>query len=155
MHSVFRIGDIRKLDKKSPLYEVDLKLTSDDDQQLRQLTDRIREEVDGTGWYRMGHLLLKIGQFDKAEGLYMALLEQASNDSDKAFIYHHLSWAKNDQGQYTEAASFYEMSLKIKRKTLPEDHSSLGNTYNNIGLVYDNMGDYSKALEFYEKAHKI
>ncbi|CAF1436134.1 unnamed protein product [Rotaria sordida] len=155
MHTVFRIDEVRKLDKKSPFYQVDLKLTSDDDQQLRQLTDRIREEVGGTGWYRLGQLLLKISQFDKAEELYKALLEQVSNDSDKAYIYHQLGWVKDDQGQYKEAASFYEMSLKIKRKTLPEGHPSLAPTYGNIGLVYKNMGDYSKALEFYEKSHQI
>ncbi|CAF1448181.1 unnamed protein product [Rotaria sordida] len=156
MHTVFRIGEIRKIDEQSPLYEVDLKLTSDDDQQLRQLTDCIREESSGsTGWHRLGQLLLKISQFDKAEELYTALLEQASNDSDKAFIYHQLGSVKQDQGQYKETASFYEMSLEIYRRTLPEDHPSLANTYNNIGHMYYNMSDYSKALEFFEKAHKI
>ncbi|CAF4271976.1 unnamed protein product, partial [Rotaria sordida] len=156
MHTVFRIGEVRKLDKESPLYQVDLKLTSDDDQQLRRLTDRIREESSGgTGWYRMGKLLLKISQFDKAEELYTALLEQASNDSDKAHIYHMLGMMKNDKGQYTEAASFYEKSLEIYRRTFSEDDPSLAPTYSNIGLVYNNMGDYSKALEFYKKSNKI
>ncbi|CAF4429227.1 unnamed protein product [Rotaria sp. Silwood2] len=156
MHTVFRIGDVRQIDKENPLYEVDLKLTSDDDEQLRELTARIREEVSGsTGWYRMGKLLLQIGQFNKAEELYMALLQQASDDSDRAYIYHQLGWLKSDQGQYKEAASFYEKSLEIKRKTLPEDHPSLAPTYSNIGQVYNHMGDYSKALEFYEKSHKI
>ncbi|CAF5061563.1 unnamed protein product, partial [Rotaria sp. Silwood1] len=87
MHTVFRIGDVRKIDKKSPLYEVDLKLTADDDQQLRRLTKTIAKEIGGDGWYGMGKLLLKISQFDKAEELYTTLLEQASNDSDKAHIY--------------------------------------------------------------------
>ncbi|CAF4842487.1 unnamed protein product, partial [Rotaria sp. Silwood2] len=58
MHSVFRIGEVRQIDQESPLYEVHLKLTSDDDEQLRQLTDYIRGEVAGSGWYRMGKLLL-------------------------------------------------------------------------------------------------
>ncbi|CAF5048306.1 unnamed protein product, partial [Rotaria sp. Silwood1] len=49
MHTVFRIGDVRKIDKKSSLYEVDLKLTADDDQQLRRLTDRITKEIGGGG----------------------------------------------------------------------------------------------------------
>ncbi|CAF4334087.1 unnamed protein product, partial [Rotaria sordida] len=40
MHTVFRIGEVRKIDKENPLYQVDLKLTSDDDQQLRRLADR-------------------------------------------------------------------------------------------------------------------
>ncbi|CAF2829608.1 unnamed protein product [Rotaria sp. Silwood2] len=156
MHTVFRIGEVRKIDKNNPLYEVDLKLTADDDQQLHQLTDRIRQETSGsTGWYRMGKLLLQIGQFDKAEELYTALLEQAPKDSDKGHIYHMLGMLKHGQGQYKEAASFYEISLKIYRKTLPEDHPSLANIYNNIACTYNNMGDYSKALEFHEKALKI
>ncbi|CAF4577242.1 unnamed protein product [Rotaria sp. Silwood2] len=155
MHTVFRIGDVRQIDKERPLYEVDLKLTSDDDEQLRELTDYIRGEVDDTGWYRMGQLLLKIGQFNKAEELYTALLEQASDDSDRSLIYHQLGWLKDDQGQYTEAASFYEKALEIKEQNSSEDDLDLSASYNNIALVYNNMGDYSKALEFYEKSHKI
>ncbi|CAF4655406.1 unnamed protein product, partial [Rotaria sp. Silwood2] len=54
MHTVFRINDIQKLDGKRPLYQLDLKLTSDDDKQLRQLTDLIRKESPGpTGWTRL------------------------------------------------------------------------------------------------------
>ncbi|CAF1406655.1 unnamed protein product, partial [Rotaria sordida] len=142
--------------RESPLYEVELKLTSDDDQQLRQLTSHMQEESSGsTGWHRMGQLLLKIGQFNKAEELYMALLEQASDDSARAHIYHQLGWVEHDRGQHKEAASFYEISLEIYRKTLPEDHPSLANTYNSIAVVYTDMGDYSKALEFHEKSHQI
>ncbi|CAF2665158.1 unnamed protein product [Rotaria sp. Silwood2] len=156
MNTIFRIGDIRKLDNNRPLYEVELKLTSDDDQKLRQLTDRIHKEVSGsTGWDQLGQLLLKIGQFDKAEELYTALLEQTLNDNEKAHVYHMLGMLKTCQGQYREAASFYEKSLEIYRKTLPEDDPSLATTYNNIGLVYNEMGDRSQALQFYEKAHKI
>ncbi|CAF5024416.1 unnamed protein product, partial [Rotaria sp. Silwood1] len=155
MHTVFRIGEVRKIDNNRALYQVDLQLTSDNDPQLRELTDFIRKEVSSTGWRRMGQLLLKIGQFDKAEELYMTLLEQASDDSDRAHVYHQLGWLKDDQGQYEEAVVFYEQSLKIKRKTLPEDHLSLAPDYSNIGLVYKNMGDYSKALEYYEKDLEI
>ena len=47
MHTVFRIGEIKQMDKNNPLYQVDLKLTSDDDPQLRTLTESIREEAGG------------------------------------------------------------------------------------------------------------
>ncbi|CAF5143138.1 unnamed protein product, partial [Rotaria sp. Silwood1] len=53
MHTVFRIDQVQQLDNNRAVYQVDLKLTSDNDQQLRELTDFIRKEVDGTGWYRM------------------------------------------------------------------------------------------------------
>lgn len=45
MHTVFRIGEITKIDSYSSLYQVELKLTTDDDKQLRTLTYRIAEEV--------------------------------------------------------------------------------------------------------------
>ncbi|CAF3991695.1 unnamed protein product, partial [Adineta steineri] len=54
MHTVFRVGAIKKMDNQNQLYQVELQLTSDDDQQLRLLTDRIREEAGGgTGWQRL------------------------------------------------------------------------------------------------------
>ncbi|CAF4725191.1 unnamed protein product, partial [Rotaria socialis] len=60
------------------------------------------------------------------------LLENSSNDTDRAHIYHQLGILKNDQGQYQAAVTFYEKSLEIKRKALPEDDVSLADTYGNI-----------------------
>jgi hypothetical protein len=48
MHTVFRIGEITKMGEDNPLYQVELKLTADDDEQLRTLTERIREETIGS-----------------------------------------------------------------------------------------------------------
>jgi hypothetical protein len=85
MHTVFRIGDITRIHKNNPLYQVELNLTADDDEQLRTLTERIREETPGkTGWQRLGKLLLKLNQFDKAEEQYKVLLEQTSDEGEKA-----------------------------------------------------------------------
>ncbi|CAF3757612.1 unnamed protein product [Rotaria socialis] len=103
----------------------------------------------------MGKLMLKVGHFNQAQELYNELLENASIDSNRAHIYHQLGWLKDDQDKYPEAAKFYEKCLEIYRKTLPENDVSLAFTYGNIGLVYKNMGEYSKALEFYDKANKI
>ena len=52
MHTVFRIRDIKPLDKNNRLFEVNLELTSDTDDELRMLTDRIREEISSgsNGW---------------------------------------------------------------------------------------------------------
>jgi tetratricopeptide (TPR) repeat protein len=115
MHTVFRIGDIREDGNNNSIYEIDLKLTSDDDPQLHELSDFIRKEITGRRWHRMGQLLLKIGQFDKAEELYLALLEQTPEDSDKALIYNQLGLVKKDQGKYEEAVTFSKESLKIER----------------------------------------
>ncbi|CAF0785215.1 unnamed protein product [Adineta steineri] len=156
MHTVFRVGAIRHMDNNNQLYQVELQLTSDDDQQLRSLTDRIREEVDGaTEWQRLSDLLLKIGQFNKAEELCNVLLEQTSDESEKAYYYHQLGYVKDDQGDYEKAIWYYEQGLEIDQKILPSNHPSLATSYNNIGSVYNEMGQYSKALSYYEKALEI
>jgi tetratricopeptide (TPR) repeat protein len=156
MHTVFRIGEITQIDNNNLLYQVDLKLTADDDQQLRILTERIAEEVVGkTGWERLSQLLLKLSQFDKAEELYNVLLEQTSSEDEKALFYNQLGYVKADQGDYEKAFEYYEKALEIDQKTLPPNHPSLAISYNNIAGVYHNMGEYLKATSFYEKALEI
>ncbi|CAF0818184.1 unnamed protein product [Adineta steineri] len=156
MHTVFRVGAIKQMDNNDRLYQVELQLTADDDEQLGQLTKCISEEANGeTGWERLGNLLLKTSHFDKAEELYKALLEQTSNESNKATYYHQLGAVKHNQGDYQQAIEYYKQGLRIQEKTLPENHPLLATSYNNIGLVYDHMGEYSNALSFYEKAFEI
>ena len=156
MHSVFRISDITQIDKIDPLYQVKLTLTSDDDPKLHLLTERIRKEAeDGTGWKRIGKLLLKISQLDKAEELYTVLLGQTSDEGEKALYYSQLGSVKIHQDDYEKALWYYEKALEIWQKTLPPNHPLLATSYNNIGGVYRYMGKYSKALSFYEKALEI
>ena len=47
MHTVFRIGDIKQIDHNNSLYQVELKLTADNDKQFRALTKRVRQETGG------------------------------------------------------------------------------------------------------------
>ncbi|CAF1431081.1 unnamed protein product [Adineta steineri] len=153
MHTVFRIGAIKQMDNNDRLYEVELQLTADDDEQLRQVTKCINKEVaNGTGWNRLGNLLVKTSHFHKAEELYEVLLGQSSSESDKALYYNNLATVKNHQGNYEQAIEYYEKALEIQEKTLPANHSDLATSYNNIGNVYEKMGEYSKTLLFYEKA---
>jgi tetratricopeptide (TPR) repeat protein len=156
MHTVFRVGEVTKMNNNNSLYQVNLTLTADDDQELRILTDRIREEVKGeTGWKRLGQLLLKLKYFNRAEELYTVLLEQTSDEGDKASYYHQLGHVKEDQGDYEKAIEYYEKAHEIKKKTLPSDHPTLATFYSSIAAVYQQMGEYSKAAPFYEKALEI
>ena len=156
MHSVFRIGEVKQLNGNPRLWQVELTLTSDNDPQLKQLTEKIQEETQGaTGWLRLGQLLIKMAQFDKAEELYKILLKETTNQGEKSHLFHHLGYIKDNQGRYTEALEYYEKDLEITKKTLPTNHPNLATSYNNIGLVYISMGEYSKALEYCEKSLEI
>ena len=72
MHSIFRVGQVTQIDGNNRLCEVGLTLTSDNDPQLQALTERIREETlpGEDGWYRLGQVLIKLGNFDKAHHVY-------------------------------------------------------------------------------------
>jgi tetratricopeptide (TPR) repeat protein len=156
MHTVFRIGEITRMDKNNPLYQVELKVTADDDEQLRTLTERMRKETQGaTGWQRLGQLLIKLSQFNKAEELYKVLLDQTSDEGEKAVYYNNLGLVKDNQGDYEKAIEYYEQGLEIWQKTLRPNHPEMGTSYNNIAVVYHYMGEYSKALSFYEKTKEI
>jgi tetratricopeptide (TPR) repeat protein len=156
MHSVFRICDIKQIDNNDRLWQVNLTLTSDTDPQLNTLTERIREETQGpSGWHRLGEILLKLGQFTEAEDVYNILLSQTKNDRERSILYDQLGRAKYGQGEYQQAMTFYETSLKSRQKTLPPNHPDLAQSYSKLGLVYDNMGEYSKAMSYQEKALEI
>ncbi|CAF3869506.1 unnamed protein product [Rotaria sp. Silwood1] len=156
-HSVFRVRQIQETKERGMnIQQVNLTLTSEkNDNELSELTESIRKDIEGNGWERMGLLLWKINQNDKAEEIYTLLLQQATSDGDKAYCYNQLGLIKRDQGDYKQALDFYEKSIKIKQTILPDDDPNLAMSYNNIALVYKNMGDYSKALEFYEKDLEI
>jgi tetratricopeptide (TPR) repeat protein len=155
MHTVFRIDNIIPLGENHRLFRVELTLTNDSDKDLRQLTDHIREESfpDSEGWYRLGQVLLKIGQPEKAQRVYQILLtmRQETEESAKAPIYGQLGLVKNAQGEYEEAITFFEKALPIQQQSRPPNHPDLARSYKNIGNVYRSMGDYPRALSFYEK----
>ena len=154
MHTVFRIDNVLRLGER--LFEVRLTLTGDDDPELRQLTDRMEMDIGGgTGWERLGRVLIGAGQMNKAEELYLVLLKQNPSEEDQAHYYHHLGLIKYQQGDYKEALRYYERAISIEEKILSPTDSLLATSYNNIGMVYYSMGEYSQALSYYNKSLAI
>ena len=49
--------------------------------------------------------------------------------------------------------SYYAFAINVK--VLGKEHPDTATTYNNIAGVYARQGDYSKALEWYQKALAI
>ena len=160
MHTIFRIGNVERINEKSRLYQVELTLTDNDDQDLCVLTDYIRKQTEGyTGWDRLGQLLLKVGQPKKAEEVYEILLKQETDEKRKGDIYHRLGSAKCHQNQYQEALDYYHQARIIRERVLPPNHPDLAMTYNNlgnaysaIGITHDNIGNKQIAMDMFTNA---
>jgi tetratricopeptide (TPR) repeat protein len=157
MHTVFRIGDITSIDENHRIFQVSLTLTNDIDERLHELTDRIREEMfpHSAGWYRLGLILLKLGQSTQAEQIFETLLDQTTDHHKKASIYNQIGKAKYAQGKYQEAIRLYGYSLEIYRKILPPFHPDLATSYHNTGSAYQMLHEHSQALLSHEKALEI
>jgi len=155
--SIFRIGQVKQIDKNDRLWQVDLTLTGDNDPQLHDLAEIMQKEIASSseGWFRLGQLMIKLGQFNKAEELYEILLEQTTLRGEKAHLFHQLGMVKDQQGEYGEATKFYKKSIKINQKIFPPNHADLAASRSCLGLAYYHMGKYSKALPSLEKAHEI
>ena len=156
MHTIFRIGDIRRVGSSIRFYKVNLVLTNHSNEQLRTLTDRLRIEIEGpTGWHRLGKLLVKLGLFSKAEAVYKNLLYQTNSDSEKLRLYDQLGMTTEAQGENQRAIRYYQKSLELRHKTLSPNHPDIAESYSNIGSIYEKMLEHSAALSFYEKAVEI
>ena len=157
-HSVFRIQGMSMIKdaERNPMWEVHLTLVGENEQEMGELTRHVRKEMGSdTGWSRLGWILIKIGQSQKAEVLYQVLLDKASSDKERGDYLNQLGRVYKNMGEYSKALSSHEQSLEIYRVALPPTHPDLATSYNNIAGVYDNMGEYSKALSSYERSLKI
>ncbi len=78
----------------------------------------MREETFPTakGWYRLGKLLIPLGQYSKAQQICEIMLDQKSDDTKQAKIYFTLGSIKSHQGEYAEAITFCEKSIEIFHK---------------------------------------
>ncbi|CAF1316949.1 unnamed protein product [Adineta ricciae] len=157
MHTVFRIQYIQSIGTARLLYEVNMSLTSDSDEELDVLTNHIQREKSfhEQGWIGLGQLLIELGQNDEAEEIFNTLLNNRPSDKEVSAIYHALGVIQFNRGAFDEGREFFRKALVLLENSLPANHSTIAVSYNNIGSVYDNMGDYPKALEQYGKALSI
>ncbi|CAF1458225.1 unnamed protein product [Rotaria sordida] len=158
-HTIFRIDKIERIEDEhtNRLWQVNLTLAGNQDDDFSKLTAYLREELVsvGTGWSRLGSILVGLGEPAKAQHLYQLLLEKASSDGDKAQYNGELGTVYQSIGEYSKAITFYERAIDIYKKMSPQSQFNLATSYNNIGLVYNNMSEYSKALSSYERSLEI
>jgi tetratricopeptide (TPR) repeat protein len=156
MSTVFRIGEIKEIDKD--LWKVNLSLTSDRDPLLKRLTDHMQNSLGGgSGWRRLGQLMIKMGQFDKAMEIYKILLKTVDLDdkAENAFLHNQLGYLLKQKDRLEEAFSHYQEALKINRTYMSDTDPRLSSIYSNIGGILKKLGDANGALKYYELVLKI
>ena len=157
MHTVFRIIEMKKLDDRR-LWQVKLTLTSDNDEQLKCLTDYIRKEFEEQPeWAKLGHLTLRMGEFDKAEEIFRENLQSPTNSDsiDNACLHARLGVIISAKGDQNIALSHLTKALEIFQKHFPLDHPCLIKIEAQIGGVLWLLGEYPAALSHLTKELEI
>ena len=160
MHSVFRIGEINQLEER--LWQVNLLLTDDNDEELSKITHCLRDEIlSETGWNRMGLLMLRLGKFDKALEIHSSVLEATIDDDRDALEMARGKMAVKTgasylaMGIFSNAISNLEEGLAIFQRYLSPDQSIFAEIYFCLGIAQYRIGDYPSCLSNYQKAEEI
>ncbi|CAF1093501.1 unnamed protein product [Adineta ricciae] len=154
--TIFRIQDICLESNNPEVWIVKLQLTSDEDRKLNIVMDRMRNEIEGsTPLYKLGALMIKVGQYNKAEEVYLKLMKDATNNTEMGNIYHQFGFTKYKQGNPRKALEAYQRALNLYLACFGNDHANVAAVYNNMGLAYDSLEDQSQALICYQEAQHI
>ena len=155
IHSIFRVEQIQKMNEQ--VYQIDIVLTSIDNEHVGYLTELLRQETrTQPNWFKLAHLLTKMGYFDQARDVYYALIGLLENEPlKKAQIYNELGLIEDELGNYSAALGFYQRAMDIREQHLPSNHRLLSVSQNNIGEVQRQLGDYSSALKSHQKTLRI
>ena len=153
MNTIFRIGEIKNLDDR--LWEVHLTLTSNNDEQLQRLIQHMRQAIEGkTALQRLGNLLFKMDEFDKAEKMFQQLLTLASDNDWEQSLYAHyqLGYINNSRNDLSAAYFHYKQSAEIALAHRPSTDGQLFGSYSNIGVILHKQGDLDSAIQYFQLA---
>ena len=90
--------------------------------------------------------MLEIGEWSKQDKTFLRSI---------SVLLNNMAGVYKAQGDYEKALEYYDKALKVKERTLGNDHPSTATTYDNMAGVYQEQGDYEKALKYYGKALEI
>ncbi|CAF1093481.1 unnamed protein product [Adineta ricciae] len=153
--TVFRINEIEQRTGDSRIWDVKLRLTGHEDKKLNDLMEQIRREIEGpTPKYKLGTLMIKVGEYKKAEEIFDDLLKHEKDQQHKAELNYQLASIKYKQGDLEGSlAHCHEAERQYEKH--PNARVNLATVYVNYGLVYDSQSNYKTALDYYERAREI
>jgi tetratricopeptide (TPR) repeat protein len=156
MHTIFRIIDVREMETR--LWLIELQLTNDKDEQLNELLQQLRSEINVPAVFnvdKVGQLCLKMGDYDGALEVYQTLLRLfPDNQVLLTYIHQHLGLVYQNKNDLDQAIIHYEKTIEIQRLLSPEnvvDQYCIV-TYANLSGLFVNKGDLIQAKKYCERA---
>ncbi|CAF4361099.1 unnamed protein product, partial [Rotaria sp. Silwood2] len=156
MHTIFRVGEMKQLEDR--LWKIELSLTSNDDEDIRRISEYIRQATQGsTGWDRFGRLLLIMGHFNKAEEVFQMLIQNSAKNDVKGlgYRYHQMGLVKKNTNFYKKAIIFYNKAIMMYQSCTHLNFSDFATIHNDIGSLHQCTEEYAKALQSYQTALDI
>ncbi|CAF3414826.1 unnamed protein product [Rotaria sp. Silwood2] len=156
MGSVYRVISVKALN--NGLWKINIKLTGEEDQQLKTLTEYMRKTILWSSLSAsIASLMREMAHYNKAEQfLLLALQDPVVSDDfrNTAAVYNNLGDIYRHLRMIEKGVSYYQKSLDVALKHLPEDDPILAVGYANLGTVYHEQGDDDQALSYYHAALK-
>ena len=72
----------------------------------------------------------------------------ALNHDGMGTVYRHL-------GRFQEALQHYNEALKMRKKSLPQNHPDIAKSYKNIAFLHSKRKDWTQSLNFYTQAETV
>ena len=104
------------------------------------------------GWNSLGHLYQRAGTLDKAEKVYLTMLDDG-DQKYQAVAYGNLGVVYQTWGELDKAVTHYEKALAIFEALGLQP--GMANQYGNLGIVYQIRGGLDQAVAYYDKALAI
>ncbi|CAF3975210.1 unnamed protein product [Rotaria sp. Silwood1] len=148
--SIFRINKIES-DEKNKLSIINMNLCSEDDFELKELFAYLKKDIgEEASMITLGNILLQMGEYDKGEKIFLRMNHQEgliNVEELKGNFYLAMK-------QYKQAIVYYEQSLKLRLKLLPESHPDIGKSYSAIAMAYEFWKLYPNSIDYYQQAIK-
>jgi Tfp pilus assembly protein PilF len=157
MESVFRIAAVEQLPSNG-VWKVTLLLTNDNDEDLQHLTEHTQKEMENvTPWYKLGYLMILMGDFDTAMDIHESLLAVITPDETKGLgdLFHQMGLIHEKKENYDSAYTYYCQALEFYTQALPPDDPRLAHAQTGIGFMLQEQGYVDLALEHFERALAI
>jgi tetratricopeptide (TPR) repeat protein len=157
LDNVYHIESIEKSNQNC--WIISLININKDNQQFKELTNSMREDIQGpVVLIQLGKLLISNNDYLHADYLARLLFNDNSLKDNPtllaslAALHHLLGSVDNRLNNYRAARLQFEQSLKIFLTFISEDNQILSATYNNIGSMFYQEDQHDQAIIYHQKA---